>query len=119
MPIDATLGLAFLDIEIAFEIVVLCLFSEFSKARRAFAASSQLSRNRDSDEGLDYCFGGWAFEGYTKGAYGGTSRATRLRSLCDICLTSLNTPAVMQIIGRETAPDDLVRNARTSLSLWN
>ena len=31
MPIDAALGLAFLDIEVAFEIVVLCLFGDLSK----------------------------------------------------------------------------------------
>ena len=29
--IDAALGFAFLDIEVAFEIVVLCLFRDFSK----------------------------------------------------------------------------------------
>lgn len=35
MPIDAALGFALLDIKVAFEIVVLCLFREFSKRAQA------------------------------------------------------------------------------------
>jgi len=31
MPIDATFGFAFFDIEAAFEIMVLCFFRDFSK----------------------------------------------------------------------------------------
>lgn len=35
MQIDATFGFAFLDVEVAFEIVVFCLFRDFSKRAQA------------------------------------------------------------------------------------
>ena len=36
MPIDATFGFAFFDIEAAFEIMVLCFFRDFSKCAQAY-----------------------------------------------------------------------------------
>jgi hypothetical protein len=35
MHIDAAFGFAFLDIEVAFEIVILCIFRDFSKGAQA------------------------------------------------------------------------------------
>jgi hypothetical protein len=52
MHIDAAFGFAFLDIELAFEIVVFCLFCDFSKsaqANRDFAVPRKFAPRNKTD----------------------------------------------------------------------